>query len=219
MDISNKTLAVLVIIAIIVALVGIFMGRVRIVTVGKPTEIGLVNVTVESNIDITVYGGVNFTEPLTPGGSTRSSHLGGTICSEALGLCNMTVGSVGTTLTRIDYVSDVNLFFKRPNGEDNPNRQEENDLFNASVMGGGGSGGASFTACTDMTPWNGGAAPVKEDYQNVNIDNVDPIVLDTIADDCLTNEGFTMFIQIRVPIFETTGLRTSVLTFSGVDSS
>lgn len=58
MDISNKTLAILVILAIIVSLIGLFIGRARIVTVGKAPDIetGLVQATITENVDITVTG-------------------------------------------------------------------------------------------------------------------------------------------------------------------
>ena len=98
-DISNKTLAILVVIAIIVSLVSLFIGR-GVVTVGKgpsvaEQDIGLVQATVTADVQIWAQGDINFGNQ-QPGGAAVNSETEEYIL----------VASTGGTPADIDYWTD-----------------------------------------------------------------------------------------------------------------
>lgn len=202
-DISNKTLAVLVIIAILISLAGLYFGRARIVTVGKaPTELGLVNVTVVSNVNLAISGGVNFTTLMAPGDPGQASHLGGTVCNP--GLCNITVGSIGTSKSQIRFYSSAGLFVQAPTISNYFNASTANIGYLPSPIN------QLLSPCaTDI--WVGGAYLGAAPYKNVPIGSPGSFVVE----DCEQYEGFTMAIQVRVPAAEPSGVKTATLNFVG----
>lgn len=108
-EISNKTLAVLVGIAIVVSLVGLLAGRGRITGMAvEENETGAVNVTVTSDIDI------NATDASIDFGTMINQQCN---TSEGLG-DNITIQNIGATPVDIDYWADDCLFGKQNASDD-----------------------------------------------------------------------------------------------------
>jgi len=98
-DISNKTLAILVVLAIIVSLVGLFIGRTKIVTIGEGATLpeqdtGLIQASVQADLEIWAEGDIDF----------GNQDAGGpAVNSEDLGPSYIRVASVGGTPADISY--------------------------------------------------------------------------------------------------------------------
>lgn len=231
-DISNKTLAGLVILAIIVSLVSLFVGRARIVTVGKaPTAPGVVEADVEADIDITVtntpidfgivYAGDQVSSESNCAIADCTVEAGNTwdtldcpfgTCNRAMpGTSNkyLRIQSVGTTPTNIRVSASRSLFCNiRSTGAPNAGRAVADDSFMAKVKV---TGAASPCGSLDAS-WT------EMNFKNVVVDGTN----NNIAGTCNIDDNFDMYFKIWVagtePTSEVTCPHDTTLTFEGVSA-
>ena len=212
-EISNRTLAVLVILAILVSLLSLFIGRAKIVTVGQPlTTTGYVTANVQADVDIVTEGGIDFGNVI-PGNSYSSINLAGNKYIK--------VASVGSTTAKIGYRTNYALFLRLgpPDtpGTLNPGRNDADDAFNISIWSAVGdsiTGYGAIADCNDMTI----AGPLGANRTiNITTTTTPPNTDQRIVQNCLGGftRGFKLAIHIRVPDQEDIQSRTSTLTFTG----
>jgi len=107
-DISNKTLVILIGVAIVVSLSGLLIGRGIITGMASVTEenvTGIVNLTVEGGVDITITdAGMSFGD-IRNGMWNQSENKSD----------NITLQNVGTTVIDIDYWANGSLFSSTTN--------------------------------------------------------------------------------------------------------
>ena len=131
-EISNKTLAILVVIAILISLIGLFIGRARVVTVGRAglTEDALVQADVLSDIQIAIDGGMDLRDDLdlvAGGGSEVSTGYNEYIY----------VAAVGNSRLDISYRASCNLFLYDSTGVAKADAcvpAAEDNFFNISIV-------------------------------------------------------------------------------------
>ena len=193
-EVSNKTLAVLFGIFIVISLIGIFFGEEKITgMVAEENETGNVTATVVADIDINATDGtIDFGYVL----NTFWNNSENSVPPD-----NITIESLGNTIADIDYWANQSLFAKR-NGStdvDNIGNANEDESYKIRILDAGGCGNAQITS-----------------YENVSIGFGD---ITDLIEDCNKNDEFTVGIQIYVPLYEPSGAKKSILYFRATEYS
>jgi len=222
-EISNKTLAILVVIAILISVVGLFM-KTGVIKTGKAsdTEAGDIQADVMSDIKIAISGGIDFRDniDLVPGGPSIDSDS----ANEYL-----YVAAVGQSRLDISYRADCNLFLNDAGGISKVtvcgSSAAEDNYYEIKIMD------PMMTTFNDQDPPYDMVGPVDKCdggmdgldsfvwntgynfYQMVNIDMLGSE--DNIALDCAQNEGFKVAIRVAAPPNEPPGDKSSTITFLG----
>ncbi len=241
MDISNKTLAILVILAIVVSLVGLFIGRARIVTIGQPTGTGNIDASVASNVDIDVEYGIDFawgggakTAGMNYAETRRSDDAGLGDCGpSATDNCWVLVGSIGLTGVDISYLANKNLWYYTDDGVTrNQDRDHESVGFKIKIEESDTTANFATTnnAALCVTPivtvngnydsCTGIIEGTYAAYTTADVDTTPPSEAGTLLiKDCYQCQGFRVGAEVKVPDSgEDSGARTTIVTFSAVET-
>jgi hypothetical protein len=220
-EISNKTLAILVVIAILISVVGLFM-KTGVIKTGQASaeETGLIQAKVESDIQIAISGGMDLRTDgdLVAGGPALDSSTLGTPKY-------IYVAAVGQSRLDISYRSNCNLFLNAADGEVKDfgecatGGQADDSYYRMQIIS---ASGENFNDIEDGTPYTigsdcnslGGVWSYNS-YGNINVDG--PGSEDGLAVDCdgTNNEGFKVSIEVAAPPNEAPGDKSSTIYFLG----
>ena len=126
-DISNKTLAILVLIAIVVSVVGIFTGKGGVTGMASAENAsGQVALTVLADVDI------NATDNAISFGNMLNDQTNNSETADD----NITIVNIGQTRVDIDYWANQSLFVKENGtlGTTNPSRNTSDESYKIKVM-------------------------------------------------------------------------------------
>ena len=196
-DVSNKILAILFGIFIVISAIGLFVGEGRITGMASvENETGNVTATVIADIDINATDeSIDFGNVLNTW-INRSEDVPG---DKNGSRDNITIQNVGKTIADIDYWANQSIFDKK-NGTidaDNPNKAKADDSYKIRILENGTCGEVNITIYTN----------VSIGYGNMT---------DLIAD-CSQDDEFTVGIQIYVPEYELSGGKSSMLYFRATE--
>ena len=194
-EISNKTLAILVLILAFVSFIGLLAERGGITGMAGINETANITITVTTDIQINASDGNIDFGPINNKGENLSELFRNGINGSN---DNITIQNTGATTVDIDYYGAKNLFGTQ-NGTAITNINTSDQSFQIEVMNDGG--------CGNVTLWNDSTGV----YSNVSIGNSSSIY--DFIDDCQTDEEFTVGIYVYVPEYEQSGSKSSTLVF------
>ncbi len=213
-DISNRTLAILVGVAIIISVVGIFVAQKGAVTVtGMASGTGVANLTITSFASINVSGNIEFGEGAVYLNSTYAEmdSSDGTVCDDTA-TCEDVTGGAGPRGG--NWTFQVQNILVENNGNENVSLETESSAVASSMIGGTGavlnytiSDNVEATSC-DGGVKNGsasqawGTAATKEIACN-----------NLLSEDA--NDILNLTILVRVPVDASPGVKTTTITFTG----
>ena len=185
-EISNKAISILVITAILISLVGIFMGKEGITGMASAeNQTTQVSLYVTSGVDINLTdNSVSFGNMLNEGWNN----------SETVN-DNITAENVGSTIIDVEYWANQSLFVKK-NGttnQNNPSRGDPDESFKIKVLNVGGCSENNVTSYTNAT---------------IGFSNIKALV-----GDCANGDKFTVGFEVYVPNYEPAGSKISTVYF------
>jgi len=213
-EISNKTLAILIVIAMLISIVGLFVGRGGITTAGKAAEqtsqSGALTISVSPDVAIFVEGTI--TIPDVAIGETKNSE------DASVTDKYIRVAAQGKTPVRISYYADETdpLFDNQLDGTPQTNPPTSDSSFQLHIVSGGtlvgGTNPGTITDCAyPQKSYGGSYEPVVWGTANrvllVNDCSSDPGAADI-------REGFQAGIEVTVPQREKANVaKTTTLYF------
>jgi len=192
-EVSNKTLAILFGIFIVISAIGLSLWNARITGMAtQENETGNVTATVVTDVDI------NATDESIDFGNVLNDWFNKSE-DNATGPDNITIESIGATIVDIDYWANQSLFSKKNSSDDIDNIGNANadQSYQIRILKNGTCGEVSIKTYTNIS---------------IGFGNV----TDLIAD-CDLNDEFTVGVQIYVPHYEPTGAKKSLLYFRATE--
>jgi hypothetical protein len=194
-DVSNKTLAILFGIFVIISGIGLLFGEKGITgMVAEENETGNVSLIVVADVDI------NATDDQIDFGEVSNLYFNRSEDNAVTNGTgdNITIESIGTTVVDIDYWANDSLFDKLNGTLDIDNSGANADeSYQIRIIENGTCGNVQITTYTNVS---------------VGFGNVTNLI-----EDCNQYDEFTVGIQIYVPQYEPSGAKQSTLFFRAVE--